>query len=296
MTAYEWSRLWNDEQLDLEFYQAVCIKDGFPVHMHEYFVICFIESGLQSFRHRRTKHLTPPGGLILLNPGDDHTGEPVDKNGFEYRALYPTEKHMKKVVLDLTEKDNSMPIFSKLRVDDPGIAKAVKELHISLINETSPIEREYNFLSVLAKLISDYTEIRPKVFKIAREKSVVKKVSDYIHDNISEKITLTELSEYAGLSRYYLLRIFRNETGMPPHSYLESLRISKAKKLIETNLPLVQVAMELGFSDQSHFSNSFKRFTGITPRQYLNAVHPVKHQNQNFRYSYDHYPDNPMNV
>jgi AraC-like DNA-binding protein len=268
----EWSKLWYNPQLKIQTYQAVCIKHGFPLHMHDYYVVCFVEWGLQSFSHRRVKHLTPPGGLILLNPGDDHTGEPADENGFEYRALYPTLTHMREVMFELTEKDREPPCFSNIRVDNPELTRAIRTLHLSLNNLTSSLECESLLLTVLAKLITEQTFKYSNVQAPKKERYAVQKACRYICEHATEGITLRELANEVGLSRYYLLRVFREEMGMPPYAYLESIRIGKAKKLLETGLPLTQVASELGFSDQSHFTNCFKRFIGVTPGQYASEV------------------------
>jgi AraC-like DNA-binding protein len=72
-----------------------------------------------------------------------------------------------------------------------------------------------------------------------------------------------------GLSPYYLLRVFRDEVGMPPHAYLESRRIQQAQRLLKQGEPLAAVAHDLGFSTQSHFTTSFRRIIGVTPGQYV---------------------------
>lgn len=85
-----------------------------------------------------------------------------------------------------------------------------------------------------------------------------------------DSITLDDLSKLAGLSKYYLLRSFTKQKGISPYSYLETIRIGKAKKLLEQGVLPVDAALQTGFSDQSHFSNFFKKFIGLTPKQYMN--------------------------
>lgn len=272
MEPREWSKLWHNSQLGLESYQAVCIKRGFPLHMHDYYVICIVEAGLQSFTHRKTKYLTPPDGLILLNPGDDHTGEPADEYGFEYRALYPTAAHLQEALVELTGKPQPAPFFPQVRIDDPELAGFVRALHRSLSEETAALEREALLLTVLTKLILERAEQHPEVRAPQKERRAVRQACRYIEDRAAAGITLTELAEAVGLSRYHLLRVFREETGMPPYAYLESIRISKAKRLLEKGLAPLEVALELGFSDQSHFANCFKRFIGITPGRYIAEI------------------------
>ncbi len=272
MERQEWSKLWHNPQLDLKLYQAVCIKHGFPVHMHDYYVFCLIEKGLQSFSYRKIKHLTPTGGLILLNPGDAHTGEPADEIGFEYRAIYPTVTHLQEALFELSGKRLNPPVFSKVRIDDPELAGSVRALHLALTVETPPMERESLFLTVLSKAILQYAEMSPKAQAIGRERQAVKQACCYIRERATDGITLTEVAEHVNLSRYYFLRVFHEAVGMPPHAYLESVRISKAKHLLEKGLSINQVAHESGYSDQSHFTNRFKRLIGVTPGQYVQEI------------------------
>lgn len=278
MELKEWSKLWYHPQLDLELYQAACIKQGFPFHMHEYYVFCFIEKGLQSFSCRKKeKYLTPPGGLIILNPGDAHTGEPADEYGFEYRAVYPKISHMQEALLELGYKHQNLdaPFFPKVRIDDLELAGYVRALHRSLINETALMKSESLFLMVLVKAITVYAEVNPITKAFGKERQAVKKACHYIRDRATGGITLTEVADYVNLSRYYFLRVFHEEVGMPPHAYLESVRISRAKQLLEKGLSLNQVAHESGFSDQSHFTNRFKRFIGVTPGQYVKEIRNI---------------------
>jgi AraC-like DNA-binding protein len=79
---------------------------------------------------------------------------------------------------------------------------------------------------------------------------------------------LTQLAEHVSLSPYYLLRVFRAEVGMPPYAYLESVRIRQAQQLIKVGKPLADVAVEVGFSSQSHLTHRFKQIIGVTPGQY----------------------------
>jgi transcriptional regulator GlxA family with amidase domain len=67
-----------------------------------------------------------------------------------------------------------------------------------------------------------------------------------------------------------LLRSFTKQNGISPYSYLESIRIGKAKKLLEQGIAPIDVAIQTGFTDQSHFTNFFKKFIGLTPKQYMN--------------------------
>ena len=71
------------------------------------------------------------------------------------------------------------------------------------------------------------------------------------------------------MSRYHLLRVFKRATGLTPHAFHVQHRVERAKSLLRSGLPIVQVAADTGFVDQSHFTRAFKHLVGATPGQYL---------------------------
>jgi AraC-type DNA-binding domain-containing proteins len=92
-----------------------------------------------------------------------------------------------------------------------------------------------------------------------------------IDANPSAPVTLSELADEQGLSRYQLLRAFSRETGLPPHAYIVQRRIELARRLIRTGHAIAEAAVLAGFYDQSHFTRCFVRQFGIGPRQYVSA-------------------------
>jgi AraC-like DNA-binding protein len=87
-------------------------------------------------------------------------------------------------------------------------------------------------------------------------------------ENISCSVSLEELSAHVNLSPHHFLRRFRATFGMPPHTYHLQQRIYLAKRMLADGTPIVQVALDTGFADQSHFTRRFRMFVGTTPRQY----------------------------
>lgn len=104
--------------------------------------------------------------------------------------------------------------------------------------------------------------------------SVVGQVLIYMEEHMTESLSLEQLAEEARLSKYQLIRRFRDETGSTPWKYLTRRRIEKAKQLLEDGVPPAQVAAEAGFYDQSHLSKVFREETGLPPKEY---------QEKNFR-------------
>ena len=272
MPTQEWSQIWHNTQLDVGLLQAFYVHHAYPRHSHDYYVICLIERGLQSFTHKGAKHLTPPGGVILINPGAVHTGEAADEQGFQMRSLYPTISHMQTAVFELTGRHQELPYFSDVRVDHRWTRDSVLALHKALAQGASALECESCFTWTLAQLIKRYADLRFSEQRLGKEQKAIQRARRYIDECFSQGISLTQLAAHVSLSPYYLLRAFRAEVGMPPHAYLESVRIRHAQRLIEAGEPLAEVAAEVGFSSQSHLTYRFKQIIGVTPGQYAQKL------------------------
>jgi AraC-like DNA-binding protein len=272
MVTQEWSRIWHHAQLDVELLQASHVQHAYPRHFHEYYVICVIEQGFQSFTHQNARHFTPPGGVILINPGAVHTGEAVDEQGFQMRCLYPTLFHMRTAAFELTGRHQELPLFKEVRIDHRWARNSLLVLHKALTQEGNSLEAESRFTWTLSQLIKRYADLRFGEQKLGDERTAVQRARCYIEERFADGLSLSELAGHVSLSRYHLLRAFRAEVGIPPYAYLESVRIRHAQRLIESGKPLAEVAAEVGFSSQSHLTGRFKRIIGVTPGQYARQL------------------------
>ena len=95
------------------------------------------------------------------------------------------------------------------------------------------------------------------------------RVIDSLHSQFLDPLTLDEVAQIAGLSRYHFLRAFKESTGFTPHAYLRRLRVNYGKNLLEQGNSCIEAAYAAGFADQAHFTRTFKTFYRITPKQYL---------------------------
>jgi AraC family transcriptional regulator len=100
----------------------------------------------------------------------------------------------------------------------------------------------------------------------------ISRVVDHIENHLGRTLHLSELSEAAGLSRVQFLRQFKKATGRSPHAYIVERRIERAKQLLKRpDSTLIGVALDLGFSNQSHFSQVFRKAVGIPPSQWRSS-------------------------
>ena|SRR5690349_4926501 len=271
MQSKEWTKIAHNPQLDVELLHAYYVQHAYPRHSHDYYVISLIARGRQSFTHQGTKHRTPPGGLILINPGAAHTGEAADTYGFELRALYPSRSVMETAVYELTGR-RALPFFKQVQVDHAWATRSISSLHNALLDATGMLECESRLLWTLAELIQRYANIGSEKRQLGKEKETIQRVRQYINEHFAESVTLNALAQHVSLSPYYLLRAFRAEVGMPPYAYLESVRIQHTQQLIKAGKPLAEVAAEAGFSSQSHMTRQFKKIIGVTPGQYAQHI------------------------
>jgi AraC family transcriptional regulator len=96
-----------------------------------------------------------------------------------------------------------------------------------------------------------------------------KKVAQYIEEHLLEDVPLALLADVAKLSPYHFVRAFKQSFGLPPHRYLSSLRMQRAKSLLANPaMSVTQVGFNLGFSDTSSFTTTFRKHTGLTPTAY----------------------------
>ncbi|MCL2070194.1 MAG: helix-turn-helix domain-containing protein [Treponema sp.] len=139
--------------------------------------------------------------------------------------------------------------------------------HIKAIRESNTIEE---ITDALHRILDDLAG-QILSFQGIQHPSALKKAEQYILENFTRKISLEEIAKKSGFSSPYFSTMFKEEMGENLSSYLNRLRVEKAKALLtDTVLPLSKIARSSGFEDQSWFSKIFKSFTGISPGKYRN--------------------------
>jgi AraC family transcriptional regulator len=99
--------------------------------------------------------------------------------------------------------------------------------------------------------------------------SRLRRVTDYIHSHLEEPLSLKQMAELAQMSPYHFGRLFKQSTGMTPHKYVLGEKIWLAKGLLTDGfLSITEVSVRCGFSSHSHFTTAFRKWVGMTPREY----------------------------
>lgn len=102
----------------------------------------------------------------------------------------------------------------------------------------------------------------------------LKQIIEYVHEHLSDELSLVELAKQINLSPFHFARLFKNSLGLSPHQYLLQNRVERAKKLIAIagKPELVDIGLQVGFYDQAHFTKAFKRIVGIPPKRFFKQV------------------------
>lgn len=263
----EQRHIYYDEDLDLEAYNLAGIVQKFPNHFHEYYVVGFIEGGKRHLCCKNQEYDLTEGDLVLFNPRDNHYCAPINGEVLDYQAVNIKVETMRRAALEITGRDY-LPHFTQNVVYQSDITTSLRSLYEAILKHRPKIEKEEAFYFLLEQILKEYTtdfdESRPE-----KPDDTIQRLCTYMETHYADNISLDDLSDMAGLSKYYLLRFFTKQIGVSPYRYLQTIRIQEAKKLLEKGIAPVEAAGRTGFADQSHFSNFFKEFIGLTPRQYM---------------------------
>jgi AraC family transcriptional regulator len=144
-----------------------------------------------------------------------------------------------------------------------------KELEYNNSHNSLYIESLQNLVAVHLLQYHCSVRILDTVEKGKLSKSKLRQVLDYIQANLDRDLSLLELAGVVQLSSHHFGKLFKQSMGVSPYQYVLKCRIEKATELlVNEQLSIVEVGQQVGFYDQSHFSNVFRRHTNLTPRQY----------------------------
>ncbi|MCM1254063.1 MAG: AraC family transcriptional regulator [Clostridium sp.] len=254
-----------DDELGIEAYRFEGIVQPFPNHFHEHYVIGFVEDGERALSCKNIEYRIGKGTIVLFNPGDNHACVQSDDGTFDYRGLHIPKSIMFDLAEEVTGK-RTLPGFSENVICDDEITAYLRPLHEMVMNGAPDFAKEESLLFLISLLLQNYGQPYESCVPECRQE--IEKACEFIRQQYNERLYLDQICRYAGLSKSTLLRAFTKSKGVTPYRYLETIRINEAKTLLGKGIQPVEAAMQTGFSDQSHFTNYFSRFIGLTPGVY----------------------------
>ena len=236
----------------IELKSATFINKNFPFHFHQSWSLAYIEYGSENIAFSNTNFLVSKNALQLIPPYSIHKNWSNTNNAWTYKALYISND----VIKNVSKKINvdyshlaSFPYFisygnSEFEINEASIFKILENLFLDTLNDVH----------------------LPYFKKYANEP--FDDILNYLSLNYNQSITLETLQKKFKVNKFKLQKSFKKSIGLTPLEYLTAIRIENSKKLFYTDVPLVEIALESGFYDQSHFTHSFKKYVGVTPGNY----------------------------
>jgi YesN/AraC family two-component response regulator len=147
-------------------------------------------------------------------------------------------------------------------------AYTMSDLYIQHVESLSEVVQIDQFLTAVFIEFAHHVNLQ----KQNKYSKVVTSCQDYIAKHLYEKCTISDIAKIIRLNPIYLCQLFKNEVGISLREYIQQQKIEEAKRLlISTSYSLTDICTYLHFTDQSYFTKVFKKFVGITPKQYRNT-------------------------
>ena len=275
--ATEVARYWRHAAVDgVDLLRARFITHRYGRHAHETYTFGLIEDGVEEFDYGGTLLRAGPGAVALLNPDVVHTGQAATPSGWAYRVLYPDVSVVANVAAELGWRRGT-PWFPETVLYDPATAALLRSAHRAA-EHGDRLASSSLLTAALTRLLRAHSAAGPADARepASRAPASVAAIRDLLPQRLADPPSLAELAAVTGLSQFALLRAFRRETGMPPHAYLNQLRVRSARLLLDDGLAPADVAARLGFADQAHLTRHFKRVLGVPPAAYQRERLPLR--------------------
>ncbi len=268
------AQLWKPKAFQgVSLFKAQFKHFSYSKHTHEEFAFGVIEYGVEKFYYQGGIHFAPPQAVLTVNPDEVHDGQAATERGFQYRMVYIYPEMIQELLKEFSGINPAFHYFPEPIIYDPDISRRLLYALKAFEQEDKMLlEAQACFAQVLADLFTRHARPHQSSNQTKHNPAVIRRASEFIHAHIAENLSLEEIAQEVGVSRFHFLRLFKTTTGLAPHAYLLQRRVELAKALIEQGRPLVEASHDAGFADQSHMTRRFKAAYGITPGQYQKAL------------------------
>jgi AraC-like DNA-binding protein len=252
----------------IDLMSARFVRHSFAPHSHDELMIGVIHAGVKAFRCGRSREFAAPGSLSVVNPGEMHTGEREHGPELAYAALYVPQSALARISSDL---EGVCSIIRQPVIDDPDIWRCLALAHQLAMAGDDAVAGEEAMTWGVSLLFQRYGESRLFHSQACCPRTV-NRALEFLQACACDHISLEDASKAAGVGLFHLIRLFRRHLGLTPHAYLTQIRIAKSRQLLRLGEPVAQVALDVGFADQAHFTKRFKQLTGTTPALYARSM------------------------
>lgn len=253
-----------NKRIDIvEVKECFNVRHAEKEHFHQELSIGIIEKGCTTVKLVNQVYKFAEKDLIIIPAEVVHDCNPDNIQSWKFTMLYINNDWFKQR-FDF-ELDKTNLFYYRLNNQEYFF---LKKYINNLKKGNDPVEIEKNLTVIIDQfLLQNYARLEKIKLSLPVEKKS-QMIVKYIEDNFNKKITSKDMAAIFGVSKYHLIRSFKNSLKISPLTYQRCLRFNMAKKELKEGKDISNIAYGLGYYDQSHFTNEFYKFAGITPDAY----------------------------
>jgi len=239
----------------------------FAPHIHDAYVFWFNGDGGERVSLGGTSDILQPDSFGVVAPGEVHANHAVTDHR-TLQSLYVDQSALN--ALCEGEEIASTVFRSRLQRDSKS-RLILARLHNTLMQVEDEFLIRESFLRSFGALLARHGE-RGGYRDLPRDPVKVRRAKQMIRERFSETLELGGLADSCNCTAPHLIRLFKRETGMTPHAYLMEQRLLCAKGMLGASAPIRDIALDAGFTDQSHLTRRFSQRFGLTPARYRRQI------------------------
>ncbi|UUZ80327.1 AraC family transcriptional regulator [Paenibacillus sp. P26] len=253
----------------------------YPMHEHPQFEINYVLEGRRLMNVGGTKLTQQAGDLILLRPGLAHSSRSADRRPFTYFCIhFNIDEHLFLSLLNRIEQTLFHRDSPLMRLMEPALSKLIDITRVagqsSMAQRMRLYSAVFDLFGTLWEAISNEADIRSSVYERVELAHQIRTrlqglVSQHFKQGIpiERRYGIDDIAAELGISASHCNRVFRHVYGTAPRVYWSELVLQQAKLLLsDSQLSIQHISSVLGYNDIAHFSRQFKRWSGMSPREY----------------------------
>lgn len=209
--------------------------------------------------------------LVLINPGEVHTGNTVSDTPLQYYSLYPGKNALEQVAALLGISLPGDFCFQRSLLDQSLLTQKFRLLFDSFASKQDTLRLQEIFFDCMYELLqpSHYNSYRP--ISDHQKDGRMQLLIAFLRSHFKEDISLQQMAGLVRLNPFHLIRLFKKSIGLSPYDYLLIIRTEHAKQLLRNGYKVQDAAIECGFYDSSHFNRMFYRIAGTSPKSFRSS-------------------------
>lgn len=255
----DWARFARPSALPGVELVSVAYRDrAFPIHTHAEYVIGVVTEGAEVLETGGARHIVAAGDVLQLHPGQPHANRSHGPDTLRYDVFYlPAEI--------LLAFHDHVPAFASPVIPGHRHAHRLSDCHAVLSDTASgALEQETALMAVVRTITNTTDAARP----VAQSGPAIDRARAYIDAHFADNFGLSTLSAVADLSVFHLARSFKAAVGLSPLAYRNQRRVTEARRRLLAGERIADIALDLGFADQSHLTRQFQKLVGVSPGAY----------------------------